>query len=130
MKSRTKVVLAIAAAFGLGGAVVEGLHAQAKAKPQIYAVTEINVKNADGYMKEYAPKAQALIKKSGGKLLAASSSPTKIEGNAPAPRVSIQLWENMDQYMAYRKSAELKEVRKIGDKHADFRTFAVEARPQ
>jgi hypothetical protein len=36
----------------------------------------------------------------------------------------------MDQYMAYRNSTELKEVRKIGDKHADFRTFAVEARPQ
>jgi uncharacterized protein (DUF1330 family) len=130
MKSRTKLVLALAAAFGLGGAVVEGLHAQAKAKPAIYAVTEINVKNMDAYMKDYAPKAQALIKKSGGRLLAASSSPTTIEGKAPAPRVAIQLWKNMDQYMAYRNSTELKEVRKIGDKHADFRTFAVEARPQ
>ena len=82
MKSRTKLVLALAAAFGLGGAVVEGLHDQAKAKPAIYAVTEINVKNMDAYMKDYAPKAQALIKKSGGRLVAASSSPTKIEGTA------------------------------------------------
>ena len=39
MKSKTKVALALVAAFGLGGAVVEGLHAQAKAKPAVYAVT-------------------------------------------------------------------------------------------
>ena len=129
MQSRTKVALAIVAAFGLGGVIVEGLHAQGKAKPQIYVVAEINVKNADGYMKEYAPKAQALIKKSGGKLLAASSSPSKIEGAAPPPRVAIQLWDSMDQYKAYRSSAELKEIRKIGDKYAEFRAYAVEARP-
>ncbi len=89
---------------------MEGLHAQAKAKPAVYAVTEIEVKNMDAYMKEYAPKAQALIKKSGGRLVAASSSPKSIEGKAPAPRVAIQLWKDMDQYMAYRNSAELKEV--------------------
>jgi len=129
MKSRTRVALAIAAAFAFGGAIVEGLHAQGKAKPQIYVVAEINVKNTEGYMKEYAPKAQALIKKSGGRLVAASSSPSKLEGAAPPPRVAIQLWESMDQLKAYRDSAELKEVRKIGDKHADFRAYAVEARP-
>ncbi|HEX9433472.1 MAG TPA: DUF1330 domain-containing protein [Burkholderiales bacterium] len=112
----------------MGGAVVEGLHAQAKAKPAVYAVTEIEVKNMDAYMKEYAPKAQALIKKSGGRLVAASSSPKSIEGKAPAPRVAVQLWKDMDQYMAYRNSAELKEVRAIGNKHASFRTFALEAR--
>ena len=128
MKSKTKVALALVVAFGLGGAVVEGLHAQAKAKPAVYAVTEIDVKNMDAYMKEYAPKAQALIKKSGGRLVAASSSPASIEGKAPAPRVAIQLWKDMDQYKAYRNSAELKEVRKIGDKYAQFRTFALEAR--
>jgi len=86
MKSRTRVALAIAAAFASGGAIVEGLHAQGKAKPQIYVVAEINVKNTEGYMKEYAPKAQALIKKSGGRLVAASSSPSKLEGAAP-PKV-------------------------------------------
>ena len=128
MKSKTKVALALVVAFGLGGAVVEGLHAQAKAKPAVYVVTEIDVKNMDAYMKEYAPKAQALIKKSGGRLVAASSSPKSIEGKAPTPRVAIQLWKDMDQYMAYRNSAELKEVRAIGNKHAQFRTFAVEAR--
>ena len=67
MKSRTKLLLALVAAFGLGGGGVEVLHAQAK--PAIYAVTEINVKNMDAYMKDYAPKAQALIKKSGGTLV-------------------------------------------------------------
>src|SRR5260221_11733267 len=128
MKSQAKLAVAVVSAFALGGAVVEGLHAQAKAKPAVYAVTEIEVKNMDAYMKEYAPKAQALIKKSGGRLVAASSSPKSIEGKAPAPRVAIQLLKDMDQDMAYRNSAELKEGRAIGNKHASFRTFALEAR--
>ena len=127
MKSKTKLALAIIAAFGLGGAVVEGLHAQAKAKPAIYTVAQIDVKNMDAYLKDYAPKARDLISKSGGKTLAASSSPKTIEGKAPAPRIAIQMWENMDQYMAYRNSAAFKEVRAIGGKYATFNTFAVEA---
>ena len=129
MKSKTKVVLALVAAFGLGGAVVEGLHAQAKMKP-VYLVAQIDVSNKDAYMKEYAPKAQALIKKSGGKLVAASSSPTQIEGKPVGSRVAIQIWPSMDAYKAYRNSAEFKEVRKIGDKYAKFNSVVVEALEQ
>ena len=126
MKSKTKVVLALVAAFGLGGAMVEGLHAQAKSK-QIYIVTQISVKDADKYMKDYAPKAQALIRKSGGKILAASSSPTVVEGKSLGTRVTVQLWPSMEQYKKYRGSGEFKEVRAIGDKLAQFNALAVEA---
>ena len=72
MKVQYKMALAIVAAFGLGGAVVEGLHAQAKAKPPVYVITEIDVTNLDAYMKEYVPQAQATIKKMGGRLVAAT----------------------------------------------------------
>ena len=44
-------------------------------------------------------------------------------------RVAIQIWDSVDQYKAYRASAELKEVRKIGDKHAKFRSYYLEALP-
>jgi len=126
VKSKTKVLLALAAAFGLGGAVVEGLHAQAKLK-QVYIVGHIEVKDSDPYLKDYAPKAQALIRKSGGKILAASSSPTQIEGKALGSRAVVQLWPSMEQYKAYRSSAEFKEVRKLGDKYAKFNSVALEA---
>ncbi len=127
MKSRGKLALAIAAAFALGGAVVEGIHAQAKAKPPVFYVAEIQVTNLDAYVKEYAPKAQALIKKSGGKVLAAGQNVTSLEGAPAAKRVAVLQWENMDQLKAWRSTAEFKELRKTGDKYAKFRSFAVEA---
>lgn len=127
MKSQYKLALAIVAGFGLGAAAVEGLHAQAKAKSPVYVVAEIDVTNLDAYVKEYAPKAQALIDKSGGKRLAASQNVTSFEGQPPAKRVAIQLWASNEQYKAYRNSAEFKENRKIGDKYAKFRSYSVEA---
>jgi uncharacterized protein (DUF1330 family) len=126
MKSGTKVGIAIAVAFALGGAVVEGIHAQAKSKA-IYVVAEIDVTNLDAYTKEFAPKAQALIKGSGAKLLAAGQNVKSYEGAPPAKRVAIQRWDSVEHYMKYRNSAEFKENRKIGDKYAKFRAFSVEA---
>lgn len=126
MKSRTKLGIALVAAFTLGGAVVEGIHAQAKSRV-VYVVAEIEVTNLDAYVKEYAPKAQALIKKSGGTLLAAGQNVTAVEGAPPAKRVAIQRWESADQYKAFRASPEFKENRKIGDKYAKFRSFYVES---
>jgi uncharacterized protein (DUF1330 family) len=126
MKSRTKLVLALVAAFGLGGAVIEGLHAQAKAKA-IYVVAEIDVTNLDAYTKEYAPKAQALIKKSGAQLLAAGQNVKSYEGAPPAKRIAVQRWDSVEHYMKYRNSAEFKDNRKIGDKYAKFRAYSVES---
>lgn len=126
MKSRTTMALAIVSAFALGGAVVEGLHAQAKSKA-IYVVAEIDVQNVDAYVKEFAPKAQALIKKSGAQLLAAGQGVKSYEGAPPAKRVAIQRWNSVEDYMKYRNSAEFKENRKIGDKYAKFRAYSIEA---
>lgn len=129
MKSKYQLAMAIVAGFGLGAAAIEGLHAQAKAKTPVYVVTEIDVSNLDAYTKEYAPKAQALIKKSGAKLLAAGQNVASYEGAPPAKRVSVQLWDSAEDYKAYRNLAEFKENRKIGDKYAKFRAFSVEALP-
>ena len=126
MKSRTKVALALVAAFGLGGAAVGGLHAQAKAKA-IYVVGEIDVTNLDAYTKEYTPKAQTLIKKYGGQRLAGGQDVKSYQGTPPAGRVTIQRWDSEEQYMKYRNSAEFKENRDVGDKYAKFRTYSVGA---
>jgi uncharacterized protein (DUF1330 family) len=126
VKSRIKVALALAAAFALGGAVVESIHAQAKAKA-IYVVSEIEVTNLDAYTKEYTPKAQELIKKSGGQRLASGGEVKSYQGTPPAKRVTIQRWASTEEYMKYRNSAEFKANRKVGDKYARFRTYSVEA---
>jgi uncharacterized protein (DUF1330 family) len=121
------VGLAMLAGVGLGAAAVQGLHAQGK--PPVYLVTEIDVTNVDAYVKECAPLAQASIKKAGGRLLAASLKVSQIEGTAPK-RVAIQVWDSLDQIQAWRNGADYKDARKIGDKYATFRSYAVEGMPQ
>jgi uncharacterized protein (DUF1330 family) len=128
MRTRYAVALAIAVGFGLGAVTIQTLHAQAK--PPIYYIAEIDVTNLDAYTKEYAPKAQALIKASGGRLLAAGQKVTSIEGAPPKPRVAVQVWDSMEKIQAWRNSAEFKEIRKVGEKYAKFRSFTIEGLPQ
>ena len=128
MKTQYTAALAVVAGFGLGAVAVESLHAQAK--PPIYYIAEIEVTNLDAYRKEYAPKAQALIKKHGGRFLAAGEKVTALEGQPPKLRVAVQVWDSMEKIQAWRNSAEFKEARKIGDKYAKFRAFTVEGLPQ
>lgn len=128
MTSKYKMTLAMLAGAALGAAAVQGLHAQAK--PPVYTVTEIDVTNIEAYTKEYAPLAQASIKNSGGKLLAAGQKVTKLEGDPPKPRVAIQVWDSLETAQKWRNSAEYKKAREIGDKYAKFRAFAIEGLPQ
>ena len=106
MKSNYKVAVAMLAGVALGALAVQGLHAQAK--PPLYVVAEIAA---------------------GGRILAVGQNITPIEGTPPK-RASIQQWESVEQYNTYRKSAAFVDARKIGDKYAKFRTFAIEGVPQ
>ena len=124
MKTQYTVALAIVAGFGLGAVAIESLHAQAK--PPVYYIAEIDVTNQEGYVKEYVPKVQATIKASGGRILAAGGKVTPIEGAPPKPRVVVQMWDSVEKIQAWRNSKEYKENRKIGDKYAKFRSYAVE----
>jgi uncharacterized protein (DUF1330 family) len=125
MKRSVTVGLSMLVGAALGAAVVQGLHAQAK--PPIYQITEIDISNVETYVREYAPKAQALIKAGGGVNLAASQNVTRVEGDAPKTRVALTRWDSIEQFHAYRNKADFKELRAtIGDKYAKFRTFIVE----
>jgi len=128
MKSRYTIALALLSGIGIGAVAVHGLHAQGK--PPVYTVTEIEVTNLEAYNKEYAPLAQASVKTSGGKLLAAGQKVTKLEGTPPAPRVPIQMWDSLETAQKWRDSADYKKAREIGDKYAKFRAFAIEGLPQ
>ena len=128
MKTRYTVLAAALAGFGVGALTIDQLHAQAKAP--VFYIGEIDVKNIDAYTKEYAPKAQATIRKAGGKILAAGQNITVIEGAPPKARVAIIQWESVEQIKAWRNTAEYKEARKIGDKYATFRAFALQGLPQ
>jgi uncharacterized protein (DUF1330 family) len=121
---KTTVALAMVVSFALGALAVQGLHAQTK--PPTYYISEIDVTNPEGYLKEYAPRQGALIRESGGRYLVAGGKTTSFDGDAPKSRVVITAWDNMDKIQAWRSSAAYKELRQIGDKYAKFRSFAVE----
>jgi uncharacterized protein (DUF1330 family) len=124
MKTKYTVALSALAGVAIGAIAMQGLHAQSK--PPVYVVAEIDVTDVDNYVKEYAPKAQAAIKGGGGRLLAVGQNAISVEGAPPAKRVAIQEWPSMEQFKAYRASAALADARKIGDKYAKFRTWAIE----
>ena len=129
MRSNYKIAMAVTAGVAIGAFAVQGLHAQAK--PPVYYVAEIDVTNPDAYAKEYAPKAQAIIRAAGGRFLAIGGSAattgtvTAFDGDAPK-RVVVQVWDSMEKIRAWRANPEYVELRKVGEKYAKFRSFAVD----
>ena len=128
MRTRYAAALVLLAGFGLG--VLASQDVRAQAKPPVYTVFEIDVTNVEAYTKEYAPLAQASIRKSGGKQLAGGQKVTSLEGAPPKPRVTIHRWDSLEQAQAWFNSADYRAARKIGDKYATFRAFAVEGLPE
>ncbi|HEY1863155.1 MAG TPA: DUF1330 domain-containing protein [Roseiarcus sp.] len=128
MKTLSAAVLSSLVGFAIGGAAVQGLHAAAN--PPAYVVTEIDISDLDAYQKEYVPLAQALIRASGGHLMAAGQKVVGLEGSPPAVWASIIRCDSINAAQAWRNSDQYKEARKVGDKYAKFRAFAVEGLPQ
>ena len=124
MKQSITIGLAMLTGAVLGAAAIQGLHAQAK--PPLYVVTEIDVTNLDAYVKDYAPKAQGIIRANGGRILAAGQNVTSLEGDRAKPRVAIVAFDSMEKIQAWRNSADFKTNRQTGEKYAKFRSFAVE----
>jgi uncharacterized protein (DUF1330 family) len=135
MRSNIRITMVLLAGFALGALAVEGLHAQAKAP--VYFVSEIDVHDVDAYAKEYAPKAQAVIKAAGGRFVAVGGVAgnlagrlTAFDGDAPK-RVTVQVWDSLEKIKAWRDSKDFAEIRKLGEKYATFsRGFAVDGVPQ
>jgi uncharacterized protein (DUF1330 family) len=130
MDQRITIGIAMLAGATLGAAGVQTIHAQAK--PPIYYVAEIDVSNPEAYAAEYAPKAQAIIKAHGGRLVAiggtAGTGATKLTAfdGDPPKRAVVQVWDSMEKVQAWRNDPEYKALREIGNKYAKFRSYAIE----
>jgi uncharacterized protein (DUF1330 family) len=116
--------LAMIVSAALGAAVVQTLHAQAK--PPDYNVAEITIKDQDGYNKEYLPLVTKAITDAGGKFIVRGGKTISYEGAAPAPRVIVVQFENLDKLQALYNSAPYKEAIAVGDKYSTQRIFGVE----
>jgi uncharacterized protein (DUF1330 family) len=118
------VGLAMIASAALGAAAVQTLHAQAK--PPAYNVAEITIKDQDGYNKEYLPVITKALTDAGGKFIVRGGRTISYEGAAPAPRVVVVQFENLDKLQALYNSASYKDAIAVGDKYSTQRIFGVE----
>ena len=124
---KNTIAFSVIAGVALGAALVEALHAQAK--PQAYVVGEINVTDPDGFTKNFSPLARkALAEAPGYRALVLGGKTIAIEGPAPETRVVINVFDSLDAAVQAYNSPDFKAAKKIGDKYATFRTYAVEGR--
>ena len=127
MRMHYLMALSLAAGVALGAAAVQGLHAQAR--PLAYVVGEINVTDPEGFAKEFGPIARkALAEAPGYRALVLGGKVVPIQGDAPKARVIINVFDNLDAAVQAYNSPDFKAAKKIGDKYATFRTYAVEGR--
>jgi uncharacterized protein (DUF1330 family) len=124
MKSNHKIAAAVIGSFVLGLGAASVLHAQAK--PPAYTFAEIDVKDQDGYAKDFLPKAQANIKETGGKYLGGGfNKAISLSGSPPPNRVVLLQFPDMDTLKAfYAKEKQLEAD--VGSKYASFRAIGIE----
>jgi len=124
MTLRYRIGTAIIASFVFGLCAATILKAQSKTPGYIYV--EIDVKDKDGYMKDFLPKAQANIKEFGGKYIAGSfGKATSLSGQPIPNRVLIFQYPDMDAVKAFNEKERQLEA-EVGSKYATFRAVAVE----
>ena len=128
MKTRYTVALSIVAGVAVGAAAVQALHAQAK--PPAYVIAEIDVMNLEPFDKEYVPPAAKAVTDGGGKYIVRGGATAAFFGEPPKPRIAVMVFESMEKARAAFDSPAFKEAKKVGDKYAKFRVYAVEGLPQ
>jgi uncharacterized protein (DUF1330 family) len=125
MKPGWNILIAALCGAVLGAVSVHSL--QAQGKRLAYYVAEVDLTgDAASYEKDYVPKVRASIEKSGGKTLVAAQKPTVLEGDPPKPRIAIVAFDSMDELLAWWNSDQYKQDRKISDKYATVKSYAVE----
>jgi uncharacterized protein (DUF1330 family) len=124
MNSTYKIAAAVIGSFVLGVGAANVLHAQAK--PPGYTWAEIDVKDQDGYTKDFLPKAQASIKESGGKYLAGGfNKAISLSGSPPPNRVVLLEFADIDALKAFEAKESRLEA-DVGNKYASFRAIGIE----
>ena len=118
----TAAGVSMLAGLAIGAISVERVRAQAK--PPVYFVVENEITDVPNYLKEYAAKAREMIKANGGRYLAAGDATTFV-GEPPKSRVAIFVFDNIEQIRTWLDSPEYKELKKVGEKYAKYRNYAV-----
>jgi uncharacterized protein (DUF1330 family) len=125
MKPRYTVALAMLAGVAVGGAAIQGLHAQAK--PPTYVVIDVSeITDPEGYKANtQRPAGSTVTAKLGGRYIARSNKLTALDGTAPK-RLVIIAFDSPEKVQAWYNSEEQKKVSAIRLKTTKSRSFIVE----
>ena len=128
MKTRYTVVLSMIAGAALGGAAMQGVHAQLAAK-KAYTVTELQTLDAQAAA-DVAKRIQAAQTQAGGRnFRTGGGKVVGLEGPPPPQRVAITEWENIEKAQAFFKSKAWTDLGPDRDKALKtIRRYAVEER--
>jgi uncharacterized protein (DUF1330 family) len=110
----------------IGAGTIQALHAQAK--PPAYVVIEADVKNQEGFAKQYIPLALKALRGGsyGYKVLARNGKTVALDGEPPKKRVIINEFTDLDHAVAAYNSPEYNSARAVGRQYADIRVFEIE----
>jgi uncharacterized protein (DUF1330 family) len=107
MKTRYTVVLSMIAGAALGGAAIQGLHAQAK--PKAYQVTELEIID-DAAWQAFGQAVRAAQQAASGRNLRTARGKVVAFVGAPPKNVGITEFDSLDQAVAWRNSQAFKDL--------------------
>ena len=115
-----KSALMIATSLAVGAGAVQLLHAAGG--PPVYFVAMVNVKDMDGYTKDFLPKVQASMKGFSSEYIAGGmNKTTRVSGEEPPNRVVIIKRPNIEAYQKWRDSGGLKIREDVGEKYGQWK---------
>ena len=127
MKTNYKVAVALVAGAAIGGAAIQGLHAQTK--PPAYVVIPIlKINDAAAFKAGVTDKASlstAAVKAEGGHFVVRSQKFISLDGNPPE-RLVIIAFDSVEKARAWQNSATAKEVTAARMKSTNSLSFIVE----
>jgi len=125
MKARYTVVLSMIAGAALGGAAIQGLHAQAK--PKAYTITELETLDAQAAA-DIAKRIWVAQTEAGGRnFRTGGGKVVDMEGPPPPKRVAITEWDSLEKAEAFFKSKTWNDLAPQRDKALKtLRRYAVE----
>jgi uncharacterized protein (DUF1330 family) len=107
MKTPYTVVLSMIAGAALGGAAIQGLHAQAK--PKAYQVTELEIIDEAAWQ-DFVKAVRASQQAASGRNLRTAKGKVVAFVGTPPTNVGITEFDSLDQAVAYRNSQAFKDL--------------------
>jgi uncharacterized protein (DUF1330 family) len=126
MKTNYKVAIAVVAGAAIGGAAIQGLHAQAK--PPAYIVIPIlKVNDAAAFKAGVVDRALAAeqLKAAGGHYIIRSQKFTTVDGTPPE-RLVVIAFDSVEKAKAFLDTPAQKEVNAVRRKTTNSLQFIVE----